>query len=223
VIGAAMAALPLLMWTLATPMPMTDDDRACSAIPRKTEYCNPRLARWLPHDFHAFDGWRRGDARLNTPPDRFVIVHEAKALDFPESTRLERKTEGPATMGVEAVDPVHHRVFMHTYCCGAEYRMLATTTGPAPARLPVADLSGVRTRGGIRLGLSSREVIAKRGWTRRYRLAGRPGMTFMDYVTMQKKAASGNDIELYAGHCPDGMLIALRNDRVVSIALEQSC
>jgi len=221
--GALITVLALAIGMLSTPVPPTADDSACSAIPSKTDYCNPRLARWLPHDLDAFDGWRRGDARLNTPPDPFVLVRAGKSRDFPESTPVQHNVEGPATMGVFAADPVHHIVFMRTYCCGAGYQMLARTTGAAPVRLPLADLSGVRTRRGLHLGMSAREVVAKLGWTIRYRLAGRPSMTFMDYVTERKPFGPKPEVERYAGHCPYGMLIALRDDRVVSIALEQSC
>jgi hypothetical protein len=215
--SAMILALAQLAVMIATPAPTTN---ACAAYPNKMGICNERLARWLPQDTDAFDAWQRGVARLNTPPDPFVIVQNGKTIAFPEGTGLERRGR-PFNEGVDAADPVHHIVFVHTTCCGADYRVLGRTDGPAPDPLPQADLSSVQTRSGVRLGMHADEVVARLGRTRMYRNPERPGITFLGY-TSDKKRSPGS-VGDAAGHCPYAMLIALQNDRVVSIALEQSC
>jgi hypothetical protein len=214
---ALLAAIAFFGASSAAPVPMAN---ACAAYPNKVGICNERLARWLPPDTHAFDAWGRGVARLNTPPDPFVIIRNGEAIDFPAGTALERPGR-PFNMGIDAADPVHHIVFVHTLCCGADYRVLGRTYGAPPDRLPEADLSSVQTRSGVRLGMHASEVVARLGRTRLYRKPGRPGMTFLGYTSDKKPSPEGGgDV---GGHCPSAMLIALLNDRVVSIALEQSC
>jgi hypothetical protein len=232
--GAAIVAFALVLFgtTPATPVPVSNGERACEQFPRKWDYCNGPLALWIPRDtdpFDAFDAWRRGAARTGTPSDPFVDSKHRTTVDFPEDGRPLKPPPGfegtnlANLMGVHAADPVHHIVFMHEYCCGAEYRVLERTTGPAPVRLPVADLSGVHTRSGIRLGMHERDVVARLGRTHRYRMAGHPGLAFLGYTSIRRPAGAAAGAPDEGGHCPYAMLFALRDDHVVSIAWEQSC
>jgi hypothetical protein len=221
--ASTIATLVLWIGAIVAPVATTPTVDACAAYPNKMGICNEHLARWLPPDTDAFDSWRRGFARLKTPSDPFVFGRNGKAVEFPAGSGLEHSSEDGMSMGVDAVDLVHHIVFVHTACCGADYRVLGRTEGPPPLRLPAADLSRVQTRSGIRLGMRASEVIARLGWTRMYRTPGRPGMTFLGYTSDEKPATALNAVSDVGEHCPDAMLVALRDDRIVSIVLEHSC
>jgi hypothetical protein len=212
-------ALSLIAWAAWTILPHGASAAPVPATVAATPYVLPsgqvgprltptgkRLGAWIPQGEDLIEPWHRH------------LASTSPALAFGEladpPVRATWFQHGPTLVRVQAVyDPVHRVVLYHQGCCGWDETVLARAPSP-PDFVIRRDLSAVRTRHGIALGVSAARVVRAYGAARFHASTKAPGLRVLSYWRSQHAHFSG---------CAWFENFVFRGNRLIEIQAGHSC
>lgn len=192
---------------------------------------SPKLGAWLPTYGDGFDPWDDGQTAISNEDDFFVCSATPVAIPtgihsfyfagigcpaLKAATFFVYGEAGPPK-GHILYDRTHRLVLFSEGCCSWGHVVLAETVSPPPKPVTGADLSAVRTKRGVRLGMSPSEVIAIYGHATLHAAPKTPNATMLSYTTLKlKRSDPGNK-------CGQFQNFVFRAGRLVYIELLGGC
>ena len=152
------------------------------------------------------------------PATRFDYALSGCPMLSNQGTKYYTGMAGPQRGNV-VYDRVHQIVLFSRGCCSVESAIVAAGIGPPSTSVYEADLTNVRTSGGLKLGMSIDAVEKIFGPTAQRSVTGRPGLVVLLYGTKppQPSQLCGGD----AGK--QTLTLAFRNTRLTYIEIGTGC
>jgi hypothetical protein len=197
-----------------------------SPPPRESTYVGGAAAAaewaWLPYYGDALDLSRHHAATVvgSSHVDQFVYHGRVLGLVWDGVEPSDGKftmVEWPGGYGKGRIvyDYAHDLVLYKVVCCSLGEQVLARSALRPSRRLPNSDLSRVHTQRGIALGESLADVRRIDGNAASLPVPSHAGLRMLSYAAL--RAVSPNS------ECGQWQTFIFRNDRLISIELENGC
>lgn len=201
--GPLMLAL-LLAVALASPAPTNDPN----CVPYFHDACSEAVGQWLP-EF--------------ATPDAFW--DDATRITQRDSLEQNKVDGTLAVFTIElqkarvVYDRTHRIVFYETGCCSWNEIVLAYESTPPPKPVVDRDLTMLKTARGVRLGMTTSDVVRIYGDTKPQFVKGHGRVSVLAYTTWPPR----NQLSKTHSECGQFQNFYFRNGRLILIQLGNGC
>lgn len=140
------------------------------------------IGTWLPQAV-LFTAFEKHWSSLTLRPDAFICGKTPVSGCSALRNGTQFKDGRTGTIDEVVYDPRHHPAFYRERCCAMDAAILIAGIQPPPVVTRAADLQGVRTMRGIRLGMSQVQVTRRYGRTSVHSLRGVRAGELLAYAT----------------------------------------